>query len=63
MTHLICTEGVASNTGYVDVDGFLHRRYGFDGPGYVLVRPDCHVEHIGLLSSTDEVLSWLDSSA
>ena len=63
MTHLICTEGVASNTGYVDVDGFLHRRYGFDSPGYVLVRPDCHVEHIGLLSSTDEVLSWLDSSA
>jgi len=23
-TYLICTEGVASNMGYVDVDGFLY---------------------------------------
>ncbi|KAH8676120.1 FAD binding domain-containing protein [Xylariales sp. PMI_506] len=44
--------------GYVDVGGKLHDAYGFKGPGYVLVRPDGYVAHIGPLSSFGEFLSW-----
>ena len=47
--------------GYLDEEGKLHARYGFVEPGYVLVRPDGHVAHIGLLSAMDKLLAWLES--
>lgn len=47
------------SSGYVDEKGQLHARYGFVQPGYVLIRPDCYVAHIGPLSAIDELLEWL----
>jgi 2-polyprenyl-6-methoxyphenol hydroxylase-like FAD-dependent oxidoreductase len=46
--------------GYLDEGGKLHARYGFMEPGYVFVRPDGHVAHIGLLTALDEFLAWLE---
>jgi len=44
----------------LDKDGVVHRRYGFEvGPGYVLVRPDGHIAHIGPLSAIEELKAWL----
>ncbi|KAK8120154.1 hypothetical protein PG999_004274 [Apiospora kogelbergensis] len=46
---------------YLDVDGVLHGRYGFgDGPGYVYVRPDGYVAHIGPLSAIQSFTKWLE---
>jgi 2-polyprenyl-6-methoxyphenol hydroxylase-like FAD-dependent oxidoreductase len=50
-----------SRGGYLDWEGKLHARYGFVEPGYVLVRPDGHVAHIGLLSAMDKLLAWLET--
>ncbi|KXJ96042.1 FAD binding domain-domain-containing protein [Microdochium bolleyi] len=47
---------------YLDVDatGTLHEQYGFcDQPGYVFVRPDLYVAHIGYLSELDALLESL----
>ncbi|ETS87203.1 hypothetical protein PFICI_01031 [Pestalotiopsis fici W106-1] len=46
--------------GWTDVDGEAHRVYGFGSkPGYVLVRPDCYVAHIGPLAALDGLIAWL----
>lgn len=42
-----------------DMDGKLHGLYGFEAPGYVLMRPDGHVAHIGNLTAIDELKSFL----
>jgi hypothetical protein len=44
---------------YIDEEGVVHARYGFTGPGYVLVRPDAHIAHIGPLSAMDELQAWV----
>ncbi|KAK8084689.1 hypothetical protein PG997_005960 [Apiospora hydei] len=50
----------SSGSFYLDVDGVLHQRYGFeDGAGYVYVRPDGHVAHIGPLSALPLFMKWL----
>ncbi|KAH8805969.1 FAD binding domain-containing protein [Xylogone sp. PMI_703] len=44
---------------YSDTDGTLHSLYGFQNePGYVLIRPDGYIAHIGPLSAIEQVRSW-----
>lgn len=43
--------------GCVDIGGQLHELYGFKGPGYVYIRPDAYVGHIGPLDSLGAVMS------
>ncbi len=50
---------VADQSGLIDIDGSLHKTYGFDKPGYVLIRPDTYVAHIGLQSSRSNLVEWL----
>lgn len=46
---------------FVDKDAYLHGRYGFGSrPGYALVRPDGHVEHVGWLTSLPQLAAWVD---
>ncbi|KAI3316861.1 hypothetical protein HD806DRAFT_527571 [Xylariaceae sp. AK1471] len=45
--------------GYVDVEGALHKTFGFNNAGYVLVRPDGYVAHIGSLVAVEEATKWL----
>ncbi|KAL1893043.1 hypothetical protein Sste5346_006724 [Sporothrix stenoceras] len=46
---------------FVDKDVYLHGRYGFGSkPGYALVRPDGHVEHVGWLTSLPQLTEWVD---
>lgn len=48
--HHITTTESTNSKGFVDVDGELHKRYGFDTkPGFVYVRPDGYIEDIGYL--------------
>ncbi|KAJ0159722.1 putative aromatic compound monooxygenase YhjG [Colletotrichum tanaceti] len=43
--------------GYKDVDGMLHKRYGFEkGAGFVVVRPDGYIEFIGPAECVEEFL-------
>ncbi|KAK7976531.1 hypothetical protein PG989_014994 [Apiospora arundinis] len=50
----------SSGSYYLDADGVLHGRYGFeDGPGYAYIRPDGHVAHIGPLSALPLFMKWL----
>ncbi|TLS22975.1 uncharacterized protein PpBr36_06362 [Pyricularia pennisetigena] len=45
---------------YRDPGAVLHKRYGLRSkPGYVLVRPDQYVAHIGYLSSVEELVASL----
>ncbi|KAK6850720.1 hypothetical protein PG987_000354 [Apiospora arundinis] len=49
-----------SGSYYLDADGVLHRRYGFeDGLGYAYIRPDGHVAHIGPLSALPSFMKWV----
>lgn len=48
--HVIATTQTHHPRAVVDVDGDLHKRYGFSTtPGFVYVRPDGYVENIGYL--------------
>ena len=58
-THKVFTQKSLKSSGYLDEEGQLHARYGFKEPGYVLIRPDGYVAHIGPLSAMDEFLAWL----
>ncbi|KAK8015074.1 hypothetical protein PG990_008370 [Apiospora arundinis] len=50
----------SSGSYYLDADGVLHGRYGFEnGPGYTYIRPDGHVAHIGPLSALPSFMKWL----
>ncbi|KAI1820864.1 FAD binding domain-containing protein [Xylaria intraflava] len=44
--------------GYVDLDG-LHKTFGFNDAGYILVRPDGYIAHIGPLSAVAEATKWM----
>ncbi|KAK8044999.1 hypothetical protein PG993_005023 [Apiospora rasikravindrae] len=55
-----CNSPSLSCSFYLDVDGVLHQRYGFeDGAGYAYIRPDGHVAHIGPLSALPSLMKWL----
>jgi 2-polyprenyl-6-methoxyphenol hydroxylase-like FAD-dependent oxidoreductase len=46
---------------YTDPRGELHRKFGFGAKaGYVLVRPDGYVAHIGPLAKMSQLLSFLE---
>ena len=57
-------EGLAEAAGdewYADADGRLHGKFGFGKKaGYVLVRPDGYVAHIGPVARLDRFVSFLD---
>lgn len=56
---IIHGSATTQGTDYVD-DGTMHGRLGLaDTGGYVLVRPDGYVGHIGGFSAVDELKSWL----
>ncbi|KAK9773930.1 putative FAD binding domain-containing protein [Seiridium cardinale] len=57
--HTIFGHDGSEQSGWVDIDGATHQSYGFDKPGYVLVRPDSYVAHIGPLSALDDLVTWL----
>lgn len=48
--HIITSVELQNPRSVMDVDGELHKRYGFDGkPGFVYVRPDGYIKRIGYL--------------
>lgn len=51
--------GHESGPSFCDPEGTMHARFGFTAPGYVLVRPDLYVAHIGPLSQLNELLEFL----
>ena len=58
--HAIFAEKPNGQTGYVDVDGVLHREFGFSKPAYILVRPDGYAAHVGPLSALDDLIRWFN---
>ncbi|KAK3366106.1 FAD binding domain-containing protein [Lasiosphaeria ovina] len=52
-------DSLSSPSLYVDMKGHVHSQFGFTEPGYVLVRPDGYVAHIGHLSKLDSLLEFL----
>lgn len=60
--HYITGEGraVGREEWYADQKGDLHATFGFGRKaGYVLVRPDGYVAHIGPLAKSDQLISFL----
>ncbi|KAK0636370.1 hypothetical protein B0T17DRAFT_613111 [Bombardia bombarda] len=51
--------GSVSSSYYADLEDRVHAQYGFANPGYVLVRPDLYIVHIGLLEDFGELLDFL----
>lgn len=50
-----------SSSDLIDMDGGLHASYGFTEPGYVLIRPDSYIAHIGSVSAMDELRDWVNN--
>ncbi|KAI0514702.1 FAD binding domain-containing protein [Xylaria bambusicola] len=57
--HTIFSGGQKGQAGYVDIDGGLHKAFGFTAAGYVLIRPDGYIAHIGPLAALGEAAKWL----
>ncbi|KAJ2998833.1 hypothetical protein NUW58_g203 [Xylaria curta] len=57
--HTIFSEEQNGQAGYVDVKGALHKNFGFNDAGYVLIRPDGYIAHIGPLTAIEEATKWL----
>ncbi|GAW26844.1 putative FAD binding domain-containing protein [Rosellinia necatrix] len=57
--HTIFSEEHNGQAGYIDVDGSLHKTFGFENAGYVLIRPDGYIAHIGPLTAIGDVTKWL----
>lgn len=58
--HVVTTADSQDPRAVVDVSGELHKLYGFETkPGYVYVRPDGYIEHIGTLGQMDVLVKWL----
>ncbi|KAI0389185.1 FAD binding domain-containing protein [Xylariaceae sp. FL0594] len=57
--HAISSGGDIGQTGYVDMGGELHKAFGFHKSGYVLIRPDAYIAHIGNLENVEEAANWL----
>ncbi len=57
-THKIFAKKSLGGSGYFEEKGQLHARYGFVEPGYVLVRPDGYIAHIGPLSAINDLQAW-----
>ncbi|PVH77924.1 hypothetical protein DL98DRAFT_517059 [Cadophora sp. DSE1049] len=51
--HEISTAEQKGGEGFVDVGGKLHDWYGFEGPGFIVVRPDGYIGFIGHLKDKD----------
>ncbi|KAI3339618.1 FAD binding domain-containing protein [Ustulina deusta] len=57
--HTIFSEEQNGQAGYVDLDGALHKAFGFTNAGYILIRPDGYIAHIGPLTAVGEATKWL----
>ncbi|KAI0965876.1 FAD binding domain-containing protein [Xylaria arbuscula] len=57
--HTIFSEQQNAQAGYLDLDGSLHTAFGFTNAGYVLIRPDGYIAHIGYLTAVAEAAKWL----
>ena len=47
--HHVTSTAIDDNA--VDKEGIVHKRYGFENPGFVLVRPDGYIASIGTMSA------------
>jgi 2-polyprenyl-6-methoxyphenol hydroxylase-like FAD-dependent oxidoreductase len=57
--HKISTREEDSRSYLIDPEGEYHDLFEFEEPGYILVRPDGYIAHIGLLSQIAEMKEWL----
>jgi len=57
--HKVFSQKSLGGSGYLDDGGLLHARYAFSEPGYVLIRPDGYVAHLGPLTAVDDLSEWL----
>jgi hypothetical protein len=60
--HIILSTPSKSEISYVDESGKVHKLFGFKEAGYALVRPDGHIEFIGLLKEMDQLKDWMKKS-
>ncbi|KAK8116502.1 FAD binding domain-containing protein [Apiospora kogelbergensis] len=59
LVHMLVAEASESKSGYADLNGDLHSRFGMEKTsGYAYIRPDGYIAHIGPLSSLGEFLDW-----
>jgi 2-polyprenyl-6-methoxyphenol hydroxylase-like FAD-dependent oxidoreductase len=58
--HKILNGNSKMDGAHTDLDGSLHKLYGFAEAGYVLVRPDGYISFIGAISSIDELKKWTE---
>lgn len=57
--HSLYTTDAEAGPRLTDVENNLHKTYGFEKPGYVLVRPDGYVACIDSAPRLEEMLDWV----
>ncbi|KAF8857520.1 hypothetical protein BDZ45DRAFT_674700 [Acephala macrosclerotiorum] len=57
--HIIAASSL-TDAEITDPEGLVHGLFGFAAPGFVLVRPDCHIAFIGPLAAMDELKAWME---
>lgn len=55
--HKISDRKLLGEGWFIDSKGVLHDRFGLQDGGYVLVRPDGYMAHIGMLDDIDELMA------
>jgi len=58
--HKILSAVVAGGNANVDEDGKVHALYGFNDAGYVLIRPDGYISHLGTLNTIEKLNIWVN---
>lgn len=61
--HKVCAFGLGDETALSDLGDKLHDSFGFEGPGYVLVRPDGYVACLNVTSQLEEFFQWVKTYA
>ncbi|KAI1433815.1 FAD binding domain-containing protein [Xylaria sp. CBS 124048] len=56
---VIFSAGQKGQAGYIDLEDEIHKKLGFNDAGYVLVRPDGYIAHVGPLKTVEEAIKWM----
>lgn len=58
--HKVHASAVGDESDLFDVEDRLHKLFGFEEPGYVLIRPDGYVACVDVASQSEDFVQWVE---